>query len=79
MLFNAFTAQIFLFEPRVQRCFRFEIIINVLVSSSRLILIPMLWVYGHYKYCNSLTAYNVYFNASNQFRIIISSHEEFEV
>ena len=29
---------------------QFEIIINVLVSSFRFIWIPMLWVYGHYKY-----------------------------
>ena len=28
----------------------FQIIIEVLVSSSRFILIPMLWVYAHYKY-----------------------------
>ena len=30
--------------------FQFEIIINVSVSSFRFIWIPMLWVYGHYKY-----------------------------
>ena len=30
--------------------FQFKIIINVLVSSLRFIWIPMLWVYGHYKY-----------------------------
>ena len=29
---------------------QFEIIINVLLSSLRLIWIPMLWVYGHYIY-----------------------------
>ena len=33
--------------------FRFEIIINILVSVFRFIWIPMLWVYGHYKYLNS--------------------------
>ena len=33
--------------------FQFEIIINVLVSSSRFIWIPMLWVYGHWKYVDS--------------------------
>ena len=32
---------------------QFEIIIKVLDSSFRLILIPMLWVYGHYNYFNS--------------------------
>ena len=30
--------------------FQFEIIINVLVSCLRVIWIPMLWVYGRYKY-----------------------------
>ena len=30
--------------------FQFEIIINVLVSCLRFIWIPMLWVYGHYRY-----------------------------
>ena len=29
---------------------QFEIIINVLVGSFWFIWIPMLWVYGHYKY-----------------------------
>ena len=33
--------------------FQFEIIINILVGSFRLIWIPMLWVYGHYKYVYS--------------------------
>ena len=35
---------------------RFEIIINVLVSSFRFIWIPMLWVYGHYQYVDSYSA-----------------------
>ena len=35
--------------------FSLEIIINVLVSYFRLIWIPMLWVYGHYKYSNSFS------------------------
>ena len=30
--------------------FQFELKINVLVGSFRFIWIPMLWVYGHYKY-----------------------------
>ena len=34
-----------------QRFFRFEIIINVLISSLRFIWIPMLWVYDHCRYC----------------------------
>ena len=33
--------------------FQFEIIINVLVISFWFIWIPMLWVYGHYKYVYS--------------------------
>ena len=36
--------------------FQFEIIINVLVNSFRFIWIPMLWVYGHYKYFYSYRA-----------------------
>ena len=33
-----------------QRVFKFEVTINVLVSSFRFIWIPMLWVYDSYKY-----------------------------
>ena len=36
--------------------FLFDIIINVLVSSLRFIWIPVLWVYGHYKYFYSHSA-----------------------
>ena len=36
--------------------FQFEIIINVSVSSFWFIWIPMLWVYGHYKYVDSYSA-----------------------
>ena len=36
--------------------FRFEIIVNILVSSLRFIKIHMLWVYGHYKCFNSFSA-----------------------
>ena len=39
-----------------QRVFQFEIIINVLVSSFWFIWIPMLCVYGHYKYVYSNSA-----------------------
>ena len=39
---------------------QFEIIINVLVRSSRLICIPMLWVHGHYKYFNTFSAGTVF-------------------
>ena len=39
---------------------QFEIIINVLFSSFRFIWIPMLWVYGHYKYFNSFSAGTVF-------------------
>ena len=36
--------------------FHIEIIINVLVSYVRFIWIPVLWVYGHYKYIYSYSA-----------------------
>ena len=36
--------------------FQFEIITNVLVSSSRFIGIPVLGVYGHYKYFYAYSA-----------------------
>ena len=36
--------------------FKFEILINVLVIYFRFIWIPMLWVYGHYKYFYSYSA-----------------------
>ena len=32
--------------------FQFEIIINILVGSFRFIWMPMLWVYGYFKYFN---------------------------
>ena len=39
--------------------FQFEIIINVLVSSSHFFWLPMLWVYGHYNFiqCFIMTRY----------------------
>ena len=40
--------------------FQLEIIINVLVSTSRCILILMLWVYGHYEYFNSFSVRTVF-------------------
>ena len=36
--------------------FQFEIMINVLFRCFRFVLIPMLWVYKHYKFCNSVRA-----------------------
>ena len=36
--------------------FQLEIIINVLIGSFWFIWIPMLWVYGHYIYCDSFSA-----------------------
>ena len=36
--------------------FQFEIIIDVSVSCFRFFQIPMLWVYGHYKYVYSYSA-----------------------
>ena len=48
-VFNPYSAEVFLHELwRPKRFFQFKIIINVLVSSLRLIWIPMLWVCGHY-------------------------------
>ena len=38
-----------------KRSFQFEIIINVSASSFRFILIPVLWVYGHYNSCSTGT------------------------
>ena len=43
------TLKYFLFKPKGS--LQFEII-NVIFSSFRFILIPMLWVYGQYKYCS---------------------------
>ena len=39
---------------------KFEITINFLVSYFWLILIPMLWAYGHYKYFNSFIVVTVF-------------------
>ena len=45
------TSWIILYKPwRPKGLFQFEIIINVFVSSFWFIWIPMLWVYGLYKY-----------------------------
>ena len=41
-------------------CIQFEIIINVSVCSFWFIWIRMLWVYGHYKYFNSFSAWIVF-------------------
>ena len=41
-----------------QRVSQFEIIINVLVSSSCLIWIPMLWVFNHYKCFNNIFSFS---------------------
>ena len=41
---------------RMKVYFQCEIIINVLVSSFHFTWITVLWVYGHYKYCNSFRA-----------------------
>ena len=39
-------AELFFVNQETKRFFQLEIILNVLVSSSRFIWIPMLWVYG---------------------------------
>ena len=55
-LFNHYSAEIILYKSwRPKGLFKFEIIINVLVSSFCFIWIPMLLVYGHYTYFNSLS------------------------
>ena len=41
-------ALIYLFKNHRDQMSQEEIIINVLLSSFRFILIPILWVYGHY-------------------------------
>ena len=43
--------------------FQFQIIIPVLVSSFRFIWIPMLWVYGHYKYFTLSVRISISFSA----------------
>ena len=49
--FNPYNAKIFLFKPwRLKIFFKFEIIMNVLVTSFQFIWTPMLWVYDHYKW-----------------------------
>ena len=48
---NAYNAEIFFIQTmETKRFFTFEITMYVLVSSFRLILILILWVYGHYNY-----------------------------
>ena len=55
--YNPWSAEYFLYKPWRQKGFiQFAIIINVLVSSFWFIWIPMLWVYGHYKYFYSYSA-----------------------
>ena len=58
---SPYNAEICLYKPsRSMGFLQFEIIINVLLSSSRFIWIPMLLVYGRYKYLN-------YFSVGNDF------------
>ena len=57
--------------------FQFEIIINVLVSSFRFIWIPMLWVYGHYKYFNSLYVFiRLYTSETDVYRRQILTYKD---
>ena len=54
---DSHNADIFLYKPwKPKYFFQYEIIINVLISSSRFIWIPMFWVYCQYKYFNSFSA-----------------------
>ena len=56
-LFRIVSAELPCKKHRNQKVFfQFEIIINVLVSSYWFIWIPMVWVYGHYKYLYSYSA-----------------------
>ena len=55
-----YNAELFLFKPWRLKCVQFEIIRFVLVSSFRIIWIPMLWVYNHYTYFNSFGAGTVF-------------------
>ena len=58
------TLKYFCINHGARRVFQFEIIINSLVSSFCFIWIPLLWVYGHYKYLHSYSAW-VYFRRQN--------------
>ena len=58
---NPYNPELFVFKPwRLKGYFKFEIAINVLVSSFCLIWIPMLWVYGQYKCFNSVSVGTVF-------------------
>ena len=64
---NPWSAELFLQNPWKPEDFftQFEIIFNVSVTSSRFIWIPMLWVYGHYKYFYSYSV-GIYFSRRRQ-------------
>ena len=53
---NPYNAEILSYKWRSTVFLQFEIIINVLVSSFYFIWIPVLRVYGHYKYFNSFSS-----------------------
>ena len=58
---NPYSAELILYKTwRSKGLFQFEILINVLASSSCFIWISMLWVYGQYKYFNSSSAGTVF-------------------
>ena len=60
--------------------FQFEIIINVLVSSFCFIWIPVLWVYGHYKYLNSFReGKGLYISESDVYRMAGFRAERFNL
>ena len=55
--FHHYNAELFLSKPwRLKGVFQLWIIINVSVISFLFIWIPVLWVYGHYKYLNYFSA-----------------------
>ena len=56
-MFNPYDAGLCVYKPWRPKGFsQIETILNVLVISFRFILIPMLWVYGHYNCFNSFSA-----------------------
>ena len=74
---NPHNAQILLNKPWKPKGFvQIEIIINFLANSFRFILIPMLWVYCHYKYLDTFSTGPFYTSASDVYRRQILSYKD---
>ena len=56
--------------------FQFEIIINVLVTSFRFIWIPILWIYGQYKYFLSMRGPSLYVKIQRLYRRQILTYKD---